>query len=340
MANQRIDGEDQEALFNSYPCAVYYVQSPSTVSHANSAECRNNESAFLSSFQSDNFINNPTINTNQEVAQFTLSRYSSSRGSNNSFLHEKKIAYDLQSHGTGTENGETRRRVICDDEVEDDDYDGEEEGRKKGCWRFFSFGTYPSCMWICLQISWRILVSLAAALLVFYIVTKPPPPKMSIKLAEVHQFGLGEGVDGSGVTTKILTCNCSMDLVIDNKSKIFGLHIHPPFMEMTFGRLSFANSQGLELYAESDNSRTFKIYVGTRNKAMYGAGRSMQDMLESGKGLPLVIRMKLRSSFRVVPNLIMPRFHHRAECLLVLYNRYDKRHRTQVYTSRCMINSN
>jgi hypothetical protein len=72
---------------------------------------------------------------------------------------------------------------------------------------------------------------------------------------------------------------------------------------------------------------------------MYGAGRSMEDMLESGRGLPLVIRMSMSSSFRVVWNLVRPKFHHQAECLLVLNKAYDKKHRTQAYNSSCTIAS-
>lgn len=60
-----------------------------------------------------------------------------------------------------------------------------------------------------------------------------------MQMAGIKEFELGEGVDGSGVTTKILTCNCSMDLVIENKSKLFGLHIQPPLLQMFFGSLPF-----------------------------------------------------------------------------------------------------
>lgn len=70
---------------------------------------------------------------------------------------------------------------------------------------------------------------------------------------------------------------------------------------------------------------------------MYGAGRNMQDMLESGNGLPIVIRLSLRSDFRVVWNLIKPEFHHQAVCLLVLDSAYDKKHRTQAYNSTCTL---
>ncbi|CAK9140378.1 unnamed protein product [Ilex paraguariensis] len=180
---------EEEALFRSYPYALYFVHSPSTVSHANSGELRNNnESAFHSPLRSETSMNNPITSTGQEATQFALSRYSS-RGSNNSFLHEKKMVYDLQSHGNGTENGDTRP-VFAKEEIGEDEEDEDEEAEeelfgRKGVWlRYFSFGYSSSFAWMFLQISWRFMVSFGVALLVFYLATKPPPPKMSIKIKE------------------------------------------------------------------------------------------------------------------------------------------------------------
>ncbi|XAR63444.1 hypothetical protein NMG60_11023381 [Bertholletia excelsa] len=332
---------EEEALFRSYPYALYFVQSPSTASRANSAELRNNESTFHSPTRSEPFPvpRHPTRSENQsqEATRFTLSRYSS-RGSNNSFgnLHDKKIIpYDA-----GTENDEnhlTRGVEGCDDgwEEEEEDYF---EG-KGWWWRYLSFQTSSSLAWIGLQVCWRLFVSLGVALLVFYIATKPPRPQISVKMVGIRQFGLGEGVDSSGVTTKILTCNCSMDLVVENKSKLFGLHVHPPIMEMFYANFPLAISSGPKLYAGSDGSTSFRLYVATRNKPMYGAGRAMQDMLDMGKGLPLAIRMSSSSNYRVVWGLMKPKFHHKAECLLVLDRAFDQKHHTQVYNSSCIVTS-
>ncbi|KAF9598101.1 hypothetical protein IFM89_024446 [Coptis chinensis] len=350
MANQKIENvEDEEALFNSYHCPVlYYVQSPSTISHANSNECRNSDSTVLSPYRTENFITTRPSNPNHDVARFILSRYSS-HGSNNTFLHEKKISYDLQSHETGatTENGALLRmcgseehKDVANDHVEqevddDDDYGIEWKGRSKGCWRFFSFDTSSTCCWFFLQLSWRFMVSLGVALLVFFLATNPPPPIIMTKVARIPQFALAEGVDQSGVTTKILTCNCSLNLYVDNKSKLFGLHIRPSTIQMSFGPVVFATTQDPKLYAESHGSSIFTLYVGTKNKAMYGAGRSMQDMLESGEGLPLIVRFRLSTNFKVVWNLINPKFHHNVECMLVLH----KKHYNKAFRSSCKVSS-
>ncbi|KAK6928736.1 hypothetical protein RJ641_004941, partial [Dillenia turbinata] len=274
------------ALFHSYPCPVYYVQSPSTLSNANTADCRkinSSEIPFHFPFQSDTFIHtNTNYTSREEASHVTLSRYSSSRGSSNSFLHEKKIVYDLQSHGEGIESGEKLRIIGRKDrhvgevgDCEDDDDEIYGNGKVGGWGRYFTFRNSSSCAWISLQISWRFLVSVGVALLVFYVATTPPPPEISI--------------------------------------------------------------QGPELYAGSDETTSFQLFVGTKNKAMYGAGRSMEDMLESGQGLPLLVRMSLSSHFRVVWSLIQPKFHHQAQCSLLLSKSYDKKHRTQVYNSTCTI---
>ncbi|KAJ8565625.1 hypothetical protein K7X08_008201 [Anisodus acutangulus] len=191
MANYRIASEEEPLFRNShYP--LYFVQSPSTISHANSGElsCHNN---------SNNKSNNDFSSVchspipRPEAGPLVLSRYSSSRGSNHSFSHhEKKISCDsLQSHGMGIdENIEIDQEKRCGamllvhhgkngasvregDEYEDEDYYYGKGNRK----RFFSLGYSDSTPWIVLQVTWRLIVSMIVALVVFYIATMPPVPK-------------------------------------------------------------------------------------------------------------------------------------------------------------------
>lgn len=93
------------------------------------------------------------------------------------------------------------------------------------------------------------------------------------------------------------------------------------------------------LCVESGFSSTSVLYLGARSKPMYGAGRSMQDMLESGGGLPLLVRVKLRSSYRVISSLIRSNYQHHAECLLLLNNAYDEHGHATIYNSTCFIST-
>ncbi|XP_073008013.1 uncharacterized protein [Typha latifolia] len=327
MANHGV-GEDQEALFHSSPCALYYVESPSTTSHGNSHP---SESAFLSPFPHETFSEN---RNSREASRFTLSRYSSSRGSNNSFLHEKKVAYDVQSTDSRSKGGSHQvLRIVTGQEGDD----SESGGRRSGLWKFLSLDPSSSCCCIMFQVIWRLVMSVGCAFLVFFLATKPPTPKISFKIGKIERFSLGEGLDSTGVITNILACNCSVDMEIDNYSKVFGLHISPPSLEMAFGRMIFASSQGEESYVDSQSSLALRLYVSAKNKPMYGAGRSMQDKLESGQGLPIVVHVRSRSTYRVVGNLIRPRYHHHAECLLLLI--LNSAFYTQIYNSTCSIAS-
>ncbi|KAL0379882.1 UNVERIFIED_CONTAM: hypothetical protein Sangu_0052500 [Sesamum angustifolium] len=301
-ANYRTEYSEEESLFRSYPYALYYVQSPSTASHANYD------------------VHSPP-RSDQEATRLALSRYSSSRGSNNSFLQDqskKKLHSSGDDHVP--ENAGKGGVVVkpgvdfaaaAEEEEEEYDYDYGDQ-RNRGWIQYLSFRYSDSGWWVFVQLSWRFLLSLVIALVVFYVAAKPPPPTFSVQIAGIRQFRLGEGVDGSGVATKILSCNCSIHVMIDNNSKLFALHIHPPIMEMLFARLPLAISQGREVYAGSSDLTLLRLSVGTRNKAMYGAGRNMEDMLESGEGLGLVIRVRLRSSFHVFWGIVKPKYEHEA----------------------------
>ncbi|XP_021735978.1 uncharacterized protein LOC110702558 [Chenopodium quinoa] len=272
-----------------------------------------------------------------------LSRCSSSRASTTSFIHQNDMMRMTNVLPSDHVNGKTTNIIInnndmlvpvmsikkigkLDDEEELYNF-GNDEGK---CWKYFSFNTYPSYVWIGLQLLWRFLLSAMLALLVFYLVTKPPPPHISVKVIGVNQFELTEGVDVTGVATNFLSCNLSMALIIDNRSKVFGLHILPPIVDVYFGRVPFVMSQGANMYVRSQEWREMSVSAGTTKKAMYGGGRNMEDMLNSQTGLPLFVTLKFSSYIRVVENLIQSHFHHQAHCLLLLRNSNDQKHRTSL----------
>ncbi|XP_030516389.1 uncharacterized protein LOC115729896 [Rhodamnia argentea] len=312
--------------FPTYECG-FYVQSPSTVSHA----YYSNHERLSTSFPGHP---NPTQQAISSSA-YTLSRHSS-RASN----YSSAILPQHRDDPVVSDNAEKRLIAFNGDMGGGDDKEDDDEQvsfqEKVKWWRYLSFGYNPSSNgWILLQISWRMMVSLGVALLVFFLATKPPKPDVSVKVDGIPNFVLGEGVDDTGVSTKILSCNISMRLWVDNKSKLFGLHIQPPIIHLYFGRLPLAIARhGGELYAGSGGTTSFGMYVGTRNKAMYGAGRSMQDMLEGSKGgLALRVGVRLRSTIRVVEGLVHVRFHHQAHCSVLLSKADD----AQTFHSTCML---
>ncbi|XP_021977184.1 uncharacterized protein LOC110872638 isoform X2 [Helianthus annuus] len=261
-----MESSEEEALFRSQQyTTLYFVQSPTTTV----------------SFHS------PTTQR-----RLTLSHYSSSRGSTNNSLHEKKISYGpLESPDHGGVGGGVVVKLgeKCGDfggggnvlgkggggvESEEEEEEENRVGTRKRMWDFVSFSRSDPCVWILFQISLRLVVSFGVALLFFYVITKPPSPIVSVK--EKHS-----------------------------------------------------------LYASSNGPTSFLLYSGITNKPMYGAGRSMQDILDSGKGLSLVIHVKFSSRFHVVGKLIRLKYHHRAKCILILKKSHDIQHKTLIFDNLC-----
>ncbi|KAI3739965.1 hypothetical protein L2E82_30379 [Cichorium intybus] len=330
MTNSIMESSEEEALFRSYPYAtVYFVQSPTTtVSH----------------------YNHDVISFHSPATQrrLTLSHYSSSRGSTNSFLHDKKIPYGQQESpdhdAVVVKMGEKCSDFVGGDNVhcaggggiDEAESDEEEKGFGKKMWDFVSFSRSDSCAWIWFQISLRVIVSFGVALLFFYLITKPAPPVISVKVGTMSEFQLGEGVDNTGVTTKFLTYNCSINLLVNIKSRLYGLHIHPQVLTLSFNNIPILTSlESQALYASTNGPTSFLLYLGTTSTPMYGAGRNMQDILDSGKGLSLVVHAKLRSRFHVVGKLISPQYHHQVECILILNRTHEKQHKTLMYNNHC-----
>ncbi|KAL6645137.1 hypothetical protein ACP70R_016745 [Stipagrostis hirtigluma subsp. patula] len=319
MAAAGNGADDHELpLFHPSPCAHYYVQSPSAASHTLSHPASESMALILSPFPNlhhdADARHSRDDHDHEEASRLTLSRYSSSRGSNNSFP-------------AGDKKPGRRRQVLrvlsgrssggCGD-----DGDGE-AGQRSGAWRYVKLDPDAPCCCIAFQVAWRVAASAAFALLVFVLVTRPRHPGVSFRVGKVERFALGEGLDASGVETSFLNCNCSVDMVVDNHSKVFSLHVRPPLLELSFGRFVFATTSQGEAAGASHHvapraTSTLRLYVAAQEKPMYAAGRGMQDLLESSHGLPLTITVRAMSRYRVVGRLIRLTYRHDSECVVHL----------------------
>uniref|UniRef100_A0ACD5TW47 Uncharacterized protein n=1 Tax=Avena sativa TaxID=4498 RepID=A0ACD5TW47_AVESA len=321
--------EEQELpLFHPSPCA-YYVQSPSAASHTLSHPASDSTALILSPFPDAAFAAPRRSSRgddagagagrhehDQEASRLALSRYSSSRGSNNSFLTDKK---QPQRQVLRVVSG--RSSSACD---EDDDEEGG-GNKRNGAWRYVKLDPEAPCCCIAFQVAWRVAVSVAVALLVFVVATRPARPGVSFKVGKVERFGLGEGLDGSGVITSFLNCNCSVEMAVENHSRVFSLRLLPPLLHMSFAQFTFATSQQREgpyvAVVGPGAATTVRLFVAAQEKPMYAAGRGMQDLLESGKGVPVTITVRSRSRYRVVGSLVRLMYRHDSQCVVYLRRR-------------------
>nr|CAB3496660.1 unnamed protein product [Digitaria exilis] len=340
MAAAAANGVDDHELPlfhpSSPPCAHYYVQSPSAASHHTTLSHPPSESMalILSPFPNLHHDANASHDhDHEEASRLTLSRYSSSRGSNSSFP------------ATGDKKPGRRRqqvlRVLSSGGVHDDDEDDNDgEDQRNGAWRYVKLDPDAPCCCVAFQVAWRVVVSAALALLVFVLATRPRHPGVSFRVGRVQRFALGEGLDGSGVETSFLDCNSSVDMVIENHSKVFNLRVHPPLLQMSFGHFVFATSQARHAMtkpaiccAQGDGgshdvgprgTSTVRLFVAAQEKPMYAAGRGMQDLLETSRGLPVTITVRAKSRYRVVGSLVRLTYRHDSECVVLLRRTPDR----------------
>ncbi|XP_020571512.1 uncharacterized protein LOC110018517 [Phalaenopsis equestris] len=337
MATQQLEqrlsnlDDDSAALFHSPPYPHYYVQSPSTTS--NSAAIPPPSSSDSGAFLSPTFPSHH--HHDSTCSRVTLSLYSSSsRGSkNDSYVEEKK--HEVELKGGRRSNG-------ANEEEEEEEMGGRgmkmRRRRRRGFIKKLVVldSNESSCCCVVFHFAWRITLSLVLAIFVFFMATNPPQPEFYFKIVNVRHFSLGEGVDETGVPTKILSCNCSVDMNVVNRSRFFGLHIYPPLLEMSFETLKFASSQGQASYVESKSSSTARLFIGVKNKPLYGAGRSMEDLLESERGLTLMVRIRMHSRYRVVWGLIEIKHHHLQSCNVILQAMHDPISYAKLYGSSCV----
>jgi hypothetical protein len=236
MAAAATNGADEHELplFHPSPMARYYVQSSSAASHTPSHPASESMALVLSPFPNlhrDADAHHHS-HDHEEASRLTLSRYSSSRGSNASFAPASGYVDKKPSRRRQT------LTVLSGSAGEDDGV-----GQRSGPWRYVKLDPDAPFCCIAFQVAWRVAASAAFALLVFVLATRPRRPGVSFRVGRLERFALGEGLDGSGVETSFLDCNCSVEMVVDNHSKVFSLHVRPPLLEMSFGRFVFATSQ-------------------------------------------------------------------------------------------------
>ncbi|CAN6454123.1 unnamed protein product [Victoria cruziana] len=318
-----VDPPASAAITSAAFTPLYYVQSPhSTLSHAHTSTThqadQTDQTPLLSPIVSTSTATAAAMMVTasdrhhhaitdcnhfslppEQSARTDLSRYSSSRGSSSSFLRAKtnyvfsKLENGLRNVGGGDDD---------DDPVHT--------------------SAHPVCYMV--KVAWKALVSFLAAMLVFFLVTRPPIPQLNVKEVMVRGFRLGEGVDKSGVPTKILRINCSVDLEVDNKSRVFGLHLQQTTLQLAFQSFNLAISHGAEMYVKKNTLLRFRLFIGGKEKGMYAAGENMDGMLDSGMGLPLVLRVRMKSQIAAPWNIFKPNgFTHHAHCLLFFVYQRD-----------------
>lgn len=71
----------------------------------------------------------------------------------------------------------------------------------------------------------------------------------------MENFYAGEGTDGTGVPTKFVTMNCSLEIDVHNPSTMFGIRVSSTSIQLYYSQIPIASGQVVLCFGTSKSIR-------------------------------------------------------------------------------------
>ncbi|RVW96327.1 hypothetical protein CK203_020739 [Vitis vinifera] len=113
------------------------------------------------------------------------------------------------------------------------------------------------------------------------------------------QFLLGEGLDATGVPTKMLTANCSMKMSVYNPATFFGIHVSSTSVNLMYAQITAASGQFKKYYQPRKSKRTLLVNLKGDKVPLYGAGASLAIADRNG-GVPMKLVFEVQTRGNLV----------------------------------------
>ncbi|WOH08918.1 hypothetical protein DCAR_0728369 [Daucus carota subsp. sativus] len=156
--------------------------------------------------------------------------------------------------------------------------------------------------------------------LIIWGASRPYHPQVSLKSLTVYNFYSGEGSDFSGVPTKMLTINCSLNMSITNPATFFGIHVHSTTVNLIFSQITVATGLLQRKYLPRTSQRTVHVNMKGEMIPLYGAGASLPVMSNKPDRVPVKLHMEVISNGNVVGKLVKTKHLQHITCYLVITN--------------------
>ncbi|PWA99323.1 Late embryogenesis abundant protein, LEA-14 [Artemisia annua] len=116
---------------------------------------------------------------------------------------------------------------------------------------------------------------------------------------KVNNFYYGEGSDNTGVSTKLLTINCTVKMNIHNPATFFGIHVSSTSLNLLYSRIVVGRGQFLNYYQPKKSQRTMLVNVEGRQVPLYGAGWGLVMSNSNGR-FPVNLAIEIHSQANLV----------------------------------------
>ncbi|XP_013615070.1 PREDICTED: uncharacterized protein LOC106321324, partial [Brassica oleracea var. oleracea] len=142
----------------------------------------------------------------------------------------------------------------------------------------------------------------------------PFSPIVSVKSFSLHSFYYGEGIDRTGVATKILSFNSSVKVTIDSPAPYFGIHVSSSStFNLTFSALTLATGQLKSYYQPRKSKHTAIVKLIGSEVPLYGAGPNLAASDKKGR-VPVKLEFEIRSQGNLLGKLVKSNHLNHISC--------------------------
>ncbi|XP_050220307.1 uncharacterized protein LOC126670585 [Mercurialis annua] len=174
------------------------------------------------------------------------------------------------------------------------------------------------------EVSRRFHISLAVLGLILMLCTfcfiirssiRPFPPRIIVKSLRVHHFYFGQGSDSTGVPTKMITMNCSLEIKVDNYAKYFGIYVSSMPINLMYSEITAASGELKETYQSRKSEMTEFVNLEGVGVPLYGAGLNLViSDSHMNQTVPFKLRFDVQSRGNGLGRLVSSKYTRRISC--------------------------
>ncbi|XP_024959063.1 uncharacterized protein LOC112500033 [Cynara cardunculus var. scolymus] len=159
------------------------------------------------------------------------------------------------------------------------------------------------------------LMIFSAACFITWGASRPYRLQLQMKSWRVNNFYYGEGLDVTGVPTKLLTVNCTVKMNIQNPATFFGIHVSSTSLNLFYSQVMVGTGQFMKYYQPKKSQRTVWVNLEGRRVPLYGAGAALV-MSDSNGNVPLKLEFEIHSHANLVGKLVKTKHRRKVLCVM------------------------
>ncbi|KAF8765427.1 hypothetical protein HU200_008572 [Digitaria exilis] len=173
-------------------------------------------------------------------------------------------------------------------------------------WRCYVFGVLA------------FFVVFAFFMLVLWGASRSYKPHVVVKSVVFESYHIQGGTDRTGVPTKMMSMNATVQLRFRNRGTFFSLHVTATPFLLFYGELTVASGEMKEFYQPRKSGRVVTVSVVGKQVPLYGAGVSLHSKPNNGRLGPAVVPVRLafvlRARAHILGLLVKSKFYRRVRC--------------------------